>query len=216
MKTTRPLAALLLLAALAASAASAYAAETATFASCTDAVGRTLSAEADHAQRVLVRTDHSQGQPVIRYHPGVLPRLTFDARLFLYSHQCARPAQGATLTQARQADCIALASLLIGGVLTQEDVPTLQSQLSFTDAEWELLPGPPRSIDLSSCRIGGALRLPPSVAPSARQLEWNDCSRACGDRLWACQKRCGGEGCVSGCMSGHGQCVAGCGEKPPK
>lgn len=213
MKTPRPTAVLLLLAAL---SASASAAETTTFDSCTDASGRILAAEADHGQKVLVRKDEARGQPVIRYNPGVLPRLTFDARLFLYSHQCARPAQAATLAQARQADCVALASLMVGGLLAQEDVPALQAQLEFTDAEWELLPGPPRRFDLSACRIGGALRLPPSAAPSARQTEWNNCSRACGDRLWACQKRCGGENCVSGCMGSHQQCVAACGEKPPK
>jgi hypothetical protein len=194
----------------------ASAAEVATFDSCTDATGRTLTAEADYSQKVLLTTAYVQGQPVIRYNPGVLPRLTFDARLFLYSHQCARPAQAATLAQARQADCIALATLVAGGIMTREDIPALQSKLNFTESEWELLPGPPRSFDLASCRTtGGVLRLPPSAAPSARQTEWNNCSRACGDRLWGCQKRCGAEACVSNCMQAHGQCVAACGEKPP-
>lgn len=208
-----PIAAFLLLAVF---SATGFAAETTTFDSCTDAAGRTLAAEADYNQKVLVRTDLAQGQPVIRYNPGVLPRLTFDARLFLYMHQCARPLQGATLAQARQADCIAFASLVSGGIMTREDIPVLLSKLNFTESEWELLPGPQRSFDLASCRTSGALRLPTSATPSARQAEWNDCSRACGDRLWACQKRCRGDACVAGCMDSHGACVAACGEKPPK
>ncbi len=197
-------------------ACAALAAETTTFDSCTDAFGRTIAAEADHRQALLVRTDAERNPPVIRYNPGVLPRLSFDARLFFYMHQCARPRPEATLAEARRADCIAVASLVAGGILAREDIPGFQAGLRFSAAEWELLPGPPREFDLVSCRTSGALRLPAAAAPSARQAEWNDCSRACGDRLWACQKRCRGEACVEACLATHGACVAGCGEKPPK
>jgi hypothetical protein len=213
MTLSRRIAALLILTAF---STPGFSAEATTFDSCTDAAGRTLAAEVDYGQKVLVRTDLSRGQPIIRYNPGVLPRLTFDARLFLYMHQCARPPQEATLTQARQADCVALASLVTGGIMTREDIPALLSKLSFTESEWELLPGPQRGFDLASCRTSGALRLPSSATPSARQTEWNDCSRACGDRLWACQKRCRGDACAEACMNTHGACVAACGEKPPK
>lgn len=202
--------------ALAIFSASGLAAEATTFDSCTDAAGRTLAAEADYNQRMLVRTDLGRNPPMIRYNPGVLPRLSFDARLFLYMHQCARTRQEATLAEAQRADCLAFASLVAGGIVTREDIPALLSKLNFTESEWDLLPGPQRAFEFTACRTSGALRLPTGAPPSARQTEWNDCSRACGDRLWACQKRCRGEACVEGCMSGHGACVAACGEKPPK
>lgn len=196
--------------------ASGFAAEATTFDSCTDAGGRTLAAEADFSQKALVRTDFAQSPPVIRYNPGVLPRLSFDARLFLYMHQCARPRPEATLAEARRADCVAFASLVAGGILAREDIPALLSKLNFTESEWDVLPGPQRAFEFASCRTTGALRLPTGAPPSARQAEWNDCSRTCGDRLWACQKRCRGDACVDACMNGHGACVAACGEKPPK
>ncbi len=199
-----------------------FAAETTTFDTCIDAAGHTLPADADYRQTMLVQTIDVQGQPEIRYNPGVLPRLTFAARLFLYAHQCARQGMGAVLTvaQAQRADCIGLNTLLTSDMLKREDLPAIQDQLKFSNAEWELLPGPPRTFDLGNCRQtttirNDALRLPSKALPSEQQTAWNNCARACADRLWACQKRCGGSSC-EGCLEAHRQCKSACGgtEKP--
>ncbi|HTY04089.1 MAG TPA: hypothetical protein VMC81_10205 [Rhodocyclaceae bacterium] len=203
--------ALLLAAPLAAGTCTA--AEVTTFDSCTDAAGRVLPADADYKQPMLVRTVEVNGQPEIRYNPGVLPRLTFAARLVLYAHECARQGMGTPLTvaQARRADCIGVNALLGADMLKRDDLPSLQAQLVFANSEWDLLPGPPRGFELTTCDQvqTGNLRMPSKALPSAQQTNWNNCARACGDRLWACQKRCSGAGC-DGCLQTHAQCKSDC------
>lgn len=198
----------------------AAAAEPLIFDSCLDAQGRTVTAVADSEQAMLVRSDSRQGRPAIRYNPDVLPRLGSASRLFFYAHQCARlglPAGAAESAAeiARQADCLGLGALLGGELLQREDVPALQAALAFSDAEWAVLPGPPRSFDLAGCRVtgGGALQ-PPAGQPSVRQMAWNNCIHACGDRLWICQKHCGHADCAN-CLSAFGLCKRGCGDDPP-
>lgn len=209
-----------LLAAVLFMARPAMAADATTFDSCTDAGGRVVPAEADYGQAALVRTTDAAGQPTIRYNPGVLPRLTFGVRQFFYAHECARHAMGdagkpaLSAARARQADCVGLSALLASGLMRREDIAGLQGQLNFTDAEWQLLPGPPRQIDFAGCRTGNALRLPSPATPSARQGEWNACARACGDRLWTCQKDCRGAACDTACMKRHRQCESACGANP--
>ncbi len=194
--------------------------DVATFDSCTDVAGRTIAAEIDYAQTKLVRTSLDAGQPTIRYNPALLPGLTPLARQFFYAHECARHALGDAgkadlpLTRVRQADCVALATLLASGLLTRDQVAGLQGDLNFSAIEWEVLPGPPRGFDLPACRTGGVLRLPAASSPSARQTEWNAAMRACADRLWTCQKGCRGEACVSDCVASHRQCEANRGDAP--
>jgi hypothetical protein len=194
--------------------------EVATFDSCTDVAGRTIAAEIDYAQTTLVRTSLATRQPAIRYNPALLPGLTPLARQFFYAHECARHAVGdagkadLSLARVRQADCVALATLLASGLLTRDQVAALQSDLNFTAIEWEALPGPPRGFDLAACRTGGVLRLPAASSPSPRQTEWNAAMRACADRLWTCQKGCRGEACVSDCVASHRQCEAHLGDAP--
>ncbi|WP_428828207.1 hypothetical protein ACLIKD_10020 [Azonexus sp. IMCC34842] len=190
------------------------------FETCQDGRGQTLPAVADEQQAMLVRTVTERGRAVIRYNPEVLPRLTPAARLFFYAHQCARHGLGEAdqtipVTRARQADCIGLNTLLADKMLTYPDLPALQAALSFNDTEWELLPGPPRSFDLANCRATarGVLHLPSVDQPSARQTAWNNCVRACADRLWTCQKHCAGASCDS-CLTANGQCKASCGSPP--
>jgi hypothetical protein len=198
----------------------AAAAEPLIFDSCLDAQGRTVTAVADREQAMLVRSDSHQGQPAIRYNPDVLPWLGSASRLFFYAHQCARlglPAGDAESAAeiARQADCLAVGALLGGKLLQREDVPALQAALAFSEAEWAMLPGPPRRFDLASCRVssGGVLQLPLARQPSLRQSAWNNCIHACGDRLWNCQKRCGHADCAN-CLSAFGLCKSGCGDDP--
>lgn len=199
---------------------SCVAGEVATFDSCTDVNGRTVAAEIDYTQPQLVRTSIDGGQPTIRYNPALLPGLPPAARQFFYAHECARHALGDAaradppLARARRADCVGLAALLASGLLTRGEIAGLQSQLVFSNDEWERLPGPPRSFDLAACRSAGVLKLPAPAAPSPRQTGWNACVRACADRLWTCQKGCGGDGCDNLCVENHRHCEAACGPPP--
>ena len=199
----------------------AGAAEPLIFDSCLDARGQTVPAVADSEQTVLVRGVSEQGQPQLRYNPDLLPRLDNPSRLFFYAHQCARlglPAEvAASAASARQADCLGLGALLASGLLTRADLPALQAALSFSEAEWALLPGPPRSFDLASCRVSdrGVLRLPVAASPSAQQTAWNNCTRACGDRLWQCRKQCGHADCAS-CQDVFNECRSACGAGPER
>jgi len=188
------------------------------FESCTDRRGNGVPVLPDTAQAALVRSAVEAGRTVIRYNAEALTRLNTSGRLFFYAHQCARLGlddAGKDMTSARTADCLGLNALLDGGMLKYGDMPALQAELSFSDAEWELLPGPPRNIDLSTCRRTGpgVLRLPLATPPSALQTTWNNCLRACADRLWSCQKTCGSSECAS-CQATYGHCKAACGEAP--
>lgn len=197
----------------------ARAAGVTTFESCVDGMGKAMPATEDTQQDALVRTVADNGKVTIHYNPGVLPRLTFTARLFLYSHECARHGLGASskatsLARARLADCMAANTLVGSEVIKREELPALQAELAFSEAEWRLLPGPMREIDITHCQAtgGGALRLPVDTPPTDKQVGWNNCVRACADKLWGCQKR-GGD---SACLEAHGQCKAACGaaDKP--
>jgi hypothetical protein len=195
-------------------ATAAGAAEIVTYESCTDATGRTVAVEADQTLPVLVQTGSDGRQVLIRHNPALLPRLQPSTRLFFFAHECARHSLGGGggEARARQADCIGLATLLQAGLLKPEDLPALQLDLSFTAEEWSLLPGPPRSFDLAACPARGVVKLPPAVAPGARQSQWNACVHACGDRLWHCGKGCSSEACASRCDEPYRQCVAACSE----
>ena len=186
--------------------------ELTTFENCTDARGRAIAIEPDGGQPMLVRSIDREGQPLIRYNPRVLPRLSSTARMFFYAHQCARQGREGTLSavQARETDCVGLNTLLDSNLISREALPGLQAELEFTTAEWELLPGPPRAFDLTNCQRTGVLRLPAATMPPARQVEWNACLRNCADRLWSCQKGCrGGDACDT-CVATYQQCKDAC------
>lgn len=191
------------------------------FESCTDGRGRTLKAVGDSQQSVLVRSVVESGVPTIHYRSDLLPRLSQNARLFFYLHECARvglgdPTGGRVPERVRLADCKGLDALLASGVFKRSEIPALQAELSFSEQEWALLPGLPRNFDLARCvgQRGNVLSLPPGVPPSARQTGWNDCVRACADRLWTCQKTsCSGAGCAS-CTGAYEACNTACGPSP--
>lgn len=194
----------------------AAAAETVVFESCFDGRGKTLHGVTDTRQAVLVRTVGQGNRREIHYNPEILPQLSSNARYFLYAHQCARQALNASATastaQVRQADCLALNTLLDGGLLRPDDLPALQRELEFFGADWDVLPGPPRRIELDNCRptSGNVLRLPIAAQPTARQSEWNACVRDCADRLWSCQKSCSAGACDA-CQATYDQCKTACG-----
>lgn len=199
-----------------------HAAEVMMLEGCTDHRGRTVATEADYQQRVLVQTVETPAEPVIRHNPRVLPQLSPAVRQFFFAYECARNALGtagtAALTpaQAHQADCVGLNTLLLGGLMARDELADLQQQLVFSDAEWAQLPGPVRSIDLTTCRQGGnVLKLPVATPPSGQQSAWNACVHACGDRSWQCQKACRGASCDS-CAAAYSACQAACGEASAK
>lgn len=192
------------------------AAETVFFDSCFDGRGKTLRGVADTRQAELVRTIGQGNRREIHYNPDILPQLSSNVRYFLYAHQCARQSlragTAASTAQARQADCLALNTLLDGGLLKPEDIAGLQHDLEFSGADWDVLPGPPRRIELNNCQPtgGNVLRLPLAAQPTARQVEWNACVRACADRLWTCQKSCEAATCGT-CQATYEQCKTACG-----
>jgi hypothetical protein len=198
----------------------AGASETNTFESCSDTAGRSVAVVPDENLPKLVASDHEAQAPTIRYNPNQLPRLKPATRLFFFAHECARHAMGdadkpsLSVARAREADCLGLATLLDSGLLKRENLAELQADLSFSESEWMLLPGLPRSFDLAACSVPGVLRLPPATLPSDRQSAWNGCVRACADRLWNCQKKCRGQDCAAACLETHGQCESACGGRP--
>lgn len=184
------------------------------FESCVDSRGRLLKAISDTQQAMLVRAVVETEEASIRYNPERLSRLSPQARLFLYAQECARVGDAAgspSLESARLADCKGVSALLASGAVKRKDLPALQAELSFTAEEWALLTGPQRTFELGSCleRRGNVLTIP-RTAPTAQQAGRNDCVRACGDRLWSCQKQsCSGADCPS-CWRAYDTCQAAC------
>jgi hypothetical protein len=192
-------------------------AEISVYDSCTDASGQTIPAQMDFTLGKVVQSGVEAGQPIIRYNPQVLPRLSAKGRLFFFAQECARfalhEALKGELTPARahQADCLGVAMLTGAGLLTDpEGVQELKSELSFSQAEWEQLPTPQRTFDFSTCVKRSALKLPPTEMPAAKQLDWNACVRVCADRLRSCQTACGGSACADRCMATYEKCDSAC------
>ena len=190
------------------------AAEITTFESCTDVRGRSIPVVTDSSLPVLVQAGSDGMQQVIRYNPSLLPRLKPATRLFFFAHECARLSLDGPddTAKARRADCIGLATLVDAGLVKQEALADLQADLSFSAEEWRLLPGPPRSFELSACPAHGGVRLPAATAPGEKQADWNACVHRCGDQLYHCGKGCSGAACDSHCMEPYRQCVAACNE----
>jgi hypothetical protein len=188
-----------------------------TYSGCVDAQGRPVPALPDPALTRPALAGMADGAPVIRHNASVLPRLTPAARLFLYAHECALHALALPLAEprraqsARHADCWALAALQGSGALAGDRAAAeLQGELAFGEGEWPLLPGPRRTIDLGACASGGGVRLPGAATPAPERIRANRCVHACGERLWQCQKRCGGADCRAPCEAEYDRCEAGC------
>lgn len=99
----------------------------------------------------------AQGNPIIYYDPNVLMWLSPATRLFFYTHECGHHALG-HLTRWNQAgieqeaDCWAINTLVNDGLIDEDDVRTIQSDIwRFGRADWSHLPGPQRAINLRRC-----------------------------------------------------------------
>jgi hypothetical protein len=201
--------------------AGAKAAATTTFEACTDTAGHTVAVVADDTLPRLVASSIEDGKPTIRYNQQLLPRLLPQTRLFFFAHECARHAMGEagqlahTVARSREADCLGLATLLEAGLIKRDELPAIQADLDFSEADWTLLPGLPRSFDLAACPARGVVRLPIQALPEHVRTPWNSCVRGCADRLWQCQKACRNESCIEGCMDAARRCEGGCPPVPP-
>jgi len=173
-----------------------------TFRGCTDASGRPVPSRLDEASPLLVTSVREQGHAVIVYNPRALPDISDAARAFLYAHECARHNLGTgnqarTADNATAADCWGLTTLQRSGLLREPgDVAALQSELVFTPAQWQRIPGPARGFELSRCPQRAAVTAP-------RNPGWDQCVHACGDRLFHC-------GRSQSCLSAYDRCEAAC------
>ena len=199
----------------------ANAAATTTFEACTDTAGHTVAVVADDSMAKLVASRVEGGKPTIRYNQIVLPRLLPQTRLFFFAHECARHAMGEagrlahSVERSRQADCLGLATLIEAGLVKRDELPAIQADLDFSEAEWAMLPGLPRAFDLAACPAQGVVRIPAQALPEHVRTPWNACVRGCADRLWQCQKKCRNESCIEGCMDAARQCENSCPPVPP-
>lgn len=198
----------LLAAGLMVMAGSVRAEEVVTYHGCTDAAGAPVVSLEDPNLPAVVGSGVEAGRPVIRYNPEALPRLSPEARLFFYAHECARlnlglPAGGKReLGSARRADCRGLDAMRRSGLIDGDAaVARLQAELDFSAEQWRLLPGPPRRFELAACRQPGLPATPPRPA-------WNACVRRCADSLRACNHAGGVQGAA--CRADYERCTSLC------
>lgn len=191
----------------------AQAQEQTSYHGCIDADGRAVAAVSDPALERVVASRAGRA-PEIRYNEAILPRLTAEARLFVFAHECARhnlglPVEGArTEADARRADCHGLESLLRSGLLDGARVDALERELQLSPEEWAQVPGPPRSIALRACTAeNAAQRL--LLRPTSARPEWSACVRSCGERLRSCAPK------TAACDDAYERCVALCDFRSP-
>lgn len=180
---------------------------------CVDAAGNAVAAVEDRNLPGPIDTRVEEGRVVIRYNTAALPGIGERGHLFLFAHECARlnldmsPTAPRSRNNARLADCWAGDMLRRSGLVTLEGLAALQPVFEPGVADWRLLPGPVRRIDLLSC----PRHLSPSLqAPASGQDAWNACARHCGDTLYACQHRAA----RGRCEADHTQCMSRCDQTP--
>ncbi|HLW05795.1 MAG TPA: hypothetical protein VKY38_09505 [Azoarcus sp.] len=199
-------------------AGSAAAHTTLVFEGCVDARGTPVRALADPTLERAFETRLVDSETVIRYNAAIPPDMPELARIFFYAHECARVELGSwanashSVGDAWRADCRALGSLQHSGLINGNDLAILQKQLdSLPAAAFDLLPGPPRVIDLNACSRalkGDHVRVP--TTPGSTDTQWNACVQPCADQLLTCQRdRCGTLDCPT-CLPAHEACVARC------
>lgn len=199
-------------------AGSAAAQTTLIFEGCVDARGTPVRSLADPALKRAFETRLVGGEPVIHYNATVPQGVPELARTFFYAHECARVELGIAINAPRsvgdawRADCRALGSLVHSGLIGDNGVARLQEQLdSLAPAARDLLPGPPRLINLQACSRtlkDDRVRLPRT--PGGSEAQWNTCVQPCADQLLSCQRAtCGGVDCPA-CLPAHETCVARC------
>lgn len=192
------------------------------FGGCTDGLGRAIPSQADASLGPIVETRVDNGRTMLAYNPQRLPQLLPETRMFLFAHECARhqlnlPTSGErTLSDARRADCQALAILRRSGMLpTEAEVESIQTDLQFAADDWSLLPGPARDFQLAACKLppapartttrkqGNTVGVPTTLQ---RSPAYSQCVQSCGSRLYSC-------GNSAACLQTFDRCNAGCESK---
>lgn len=134
-----------------------------------------------HLQRIPGRVDSTLaftaearlqgGTPVILWNAAATRRISTDARLFLYLHECAHHALGhlalpESPVMEQEADCWSIQAMLDGGLLTERRLPALLQELGTTQGDGLHLAGPARVRSIQQC-----LRLRDSRSAWARALD---------------------------------------------
>jgi hypothetical protein len=212
----KPMRLLSLLAAALLWTATGVQAESVSFDSCSDASGRPVNIELVHSLPKLVQIAARHGQALIQYNPELLPNASAMTKQFFYAQACASVGLGhqsgmePALANAKRADCVAVRTLRLSGLLTEEETRSLQRELSFTGEEWEQLPGPRRNFELAACAHQAGIRIPSTTTSTPGQNAWNACIRECSDRLFHCQRNCSTQSCADSCLKTHQICETGC------
>jgi len=133
-----------------------------TYDGCRDFRGRPVaSIVKNDLQDVAFATWAADGSPVVFYNPNVLAWMSPATRAFFYAHECghhalAHGARNIPLSQEQEADCFGIRELVAKGVLSRDDIPAIQRDISNSPGDWTHLPGPQRAINLAACLSGGA------------------------------------------------------------
>jgi hypothetical protein len=177
---------------------------------CLDRQGRPLVAVLDENLAAVAQYRIDSGQQLIRYNPQALPALLPESRLFIFAHECGRQFLGfapdgeRTAAQARQADCWAVDTLRHSGVFKDAArIQAVEQDLVANAADWTLLPGPARTLDLVRCSSPPSQRGSLLMPASAGSAKWDACVQACGARLYSC-------GRAASCQATFDQCIAAC------
>jgi hypothetical protein len=127
---------------------------------CFDARGRSVSlVEDDHLKQIaLAAVDPIGGEPVVYFNPALFTWIHPSTRLFFLAHECAHHrlgqplGSGLTAEMESAADCRALRDLADIGLLSGEDLVSIQKDLyTFGREEWAGVPGPRRGITPKDC-----------------------------------------------------------------
>lgn len=167
-----------------------------TFEGCVDYRGIPVASIDQPVQDVAMATYAPSGEPIIIYNPQALSWLSPPTRLFFYAHECAHHVLGHAVRnipfmQEQEADCWAVQQIVSKGLLSNEDVNTVQGDIAkFGKADWTHLPGSVRAINLRTC-------LASSSTTKASDSQTGDSWDTCYDKCQVTNDRCT-DRCVSG------------------
>jgi hypothetical protein len=111
------------------------------------------------------------GTPVILWNAAATRRISADAKLFLYLHECAHHALGhlalpESPVMEQEADCWSIQAMLDAGLLAERRLPFLLQELGTTRGDALHLAGPARVRSIQQC-----LRLRDSRSAWGRALD---------------------------------------------
>lgn len=135
---------------------STYSAAQVTWDGCVDALGTPVASVHDNSINDVAMSSMANGTPIIRYNTIVLAGMHPQTRLFFYGHECGHHALGHILgrypmAHEQEADCYGIVTLTAAGLLGDDDIAPIQSDLSRAPGNWDHLPGPYRAINLRAC-----------------------------------------------------------------